>query len=91
MQTTIIYYYHHSKATRGLEHISYRGVLLSTSTCHCKRFLHNLLNVLVQTANKMGLQKNIIIKMEGGKKWVRIQLLVRCSHVGTEKNDEQIQ
>jgi hypothetical protein len=28
------------------------------STCHCM-FLHNLLNVLVQTANKMGLQKKI--------------------------------
>jgi hypothetical protein len=35
------------KATRGFEPISYRGALLST-------LLHNLLNVLVQIANKMG-------------------------------------
>jgi hypothetical protein len=32
------------------------------STCHCTHvhmFLHNLLNVIVQIANKMGLQKKI--------------------------------
>jgi hypothetical protein len=29
-----------------------------SSSCHCIRFLHNLLYVLVQIANKMGLQKN---------------------------------
>jgi hypothetical protein len=46
------------KATRGLNLISYRGVLVSTllhATVYM--FLHNLLNVLVQIANKMGLQK----------------------------------
>jgi hypothetical protein len=46
------------KATRGLEPISYRGALLSTllhATVYV--FLHDLLNVLVQIANKMGLQK----------------------------------
>jgi hypothetical protein len=43
------------KATRSLEPISYRGALVSTflhATVYV--FLHNLLNVLVQTANKMG-------------------------------------
>jgi hypothetical protein len=38
------------KATRGLEPISYRAALLSI-------LLHSLLNVLIQIANKMGLQK----------------------------------
>jgi hypothetical protein len=49
------------KATRGLEPISYRGVLLSTllhSTVYV--FLYKLLNVLVQIANKMELQKKKI-------------------------------
>jgi ribosomal protein L32E len=48
------------KATRGLEPISYRGVLVSTllhATVYM--FLHNLLNVPVQIANKMGLQKKL--------------------------------
>jgi hypothetical protein len=43
------------KATRGFEPISYRGVLLSTllhATVYM--FLHNLLNVPVQIADKMG-------------------------------------
>jgi hypothetical protein len=46
------------KATRGLEPISYRGALLST-LLHAAVyvFLRNLLNVLVQIANKVGLQK----------------------------------
>jgi hypothetical protein len=53
------------KATRGLEHISYKGALLSTLLhatvyIYIYMFLHNLLNVLVQIANKMGLQKKII-------------------------------
>jgi hypothetical protein len=46
------------KATRGFEPISYRGALLSTllhATVYM--FLHSLLNVLVQIANKTGLQK----------------------------------
>jgi hypothetical protein len=30
-----------------------------SSTCHCIHLLHNLLNVLVQIANKMGLQKKL--------------------------------
>jgi hypothetical protein len=41
--------------------ISYTGVLVSTllhATVYM--FLHNLLNVLVQSANKMGLQKQIV-------------------------------
>jgi hypothetical protein len=45
---------------RGLEPISYRGALLSTllhATLYM--FLHNLLNVLVQIANKMGLQRKM--------------------------------
>jgi hypothetical protein len=48
------------KATRGFEPIGYRGALLSTllhATVY--KFIHNLLNVLVQIANKMGLQKKI--------------------------------
>jgi hypothetical protein len=46
------------KATRGFEPISYRGALLST-LLHAPvyMFLLNLLNVLVQIPNKMGLQK----------------------------------
>jgi ribosomal protein L32E len=49
------------KATRGLEPISYRGVLVST-LLHANEyvFLHNLLNVLVQVANKMGFQKKYV-------------------------------
>jgi hypothetical protein len=45
------------KATTDLEPISYRAALLSTllhATVYM--FLHNLLNVLVQIANTMGLQ-----------------------------------
>jgi hypothetical protein len=48
------------KATKGLEPISYSGAPLTTllhATVYM--FLHNLLNVIVQIANKMGLQKNI--------------------------------
>jgi hypothetical protein len=46
------------KATRGFEPISYRGALLNTLlNATVYMFLQNLLNVLVQTANKMGLQK----------------------------------
>jgi hypothetical protein len=51
-----------SKATEGLEPISYREVLVSTllhATVYM--FLHNLLNVLVQIANKMGLQNKLPI------------------------------
>jgi hypothetical protein len=46
------------KATRGFEPISYRGALLS-SLLHATvyAFLYNLLNVLVQIANKIGLKK----------------------------------
>jgi hypothetical protein len=39
-----------------------RSAAEHSSTCHCIHvymFLHNLLNVLVQIANKMGLQKKI--------------------------------
>jgi hypothetical protein len=46
------------KATRGVEPISCRGALLSTllhATAYM--FLHNLLHVLVQITNKIGLQK----------------------------------
>jgi hypothetical protein len=49
------------KATRGLEPISCRGVLVSAlldAIVHVflvYNCLHNLLNVLVQIANKMGL------------------------------------
>jgi hypothetical protein len=46
------------KAARGFEPISYRGALVSTflhATVYV--FLHNLLNVLVQIANKMGFKK----------------------------------
>jgi hypothetical protein len=47
-----------AKATRGFEPISYRGVLVTT-LLHAivYVFLHNLLNVLVQIANKIGLPK----------------------------------
>jgi hypothetical protein len=37
--------------------VDVRSASEHSSTCHCIRFLHNLLNVLVQIANKMGLQK----------------------------------
>jgi hypothetical protein len=49
------------KATRGFEPISYSGVLAST-LLHTAVYvsLHNLLNVLVHIANKMGLQKKTI-------------------------------
>jgi hypothetical protein len=50
-------FFHISNATRGFEPISYCATEHS-STCHCIRLSHNLLNVLVQIANKMGLQKN---------------------------------
>jgi hypothetical protein len=36
----------------------FRSATEHSSTCHCVHCLHNLLNVLVQFANKMGLQKN---------------------------------
>jgi hypothetical protein len=36
---------------------SYRSVSEHSSTCHCVRFLHNLLNVLVQIADEMRLLK----------------------------------
>jgi hypothetical protein len=45
------------KATRCLEPISYRGAILSTLVHATVYVTHNLLNVLVQIANKMGLQK----------------------------------
>jgi hypothetical protein len=57
---TFAHIFTNPKATRGLEPISYRGMLVSTllhATVYM--FLHNLLNVLVQIADKMGLQKNI--------------------------------
>jgi hypothetical protein len=41
----------------GLEPISYIGVLASTLLHATVQILHTLLNVLVQTSNKMGLQK----------------------------------
>jgi hypothetical protein len=37
----------------------HRSATEHSSTCHCIRLLHNLLNVLVQIANKLALQKNI--------------------------------
>jgi hypothetical protein len=48
------------KTTRGLEPISYRLALLSTFL-HATVYmlLHNLLNVLVKIANKMGLQQKV--------------------------------
>jgi hypothetical protein len=48
------------KATRGFEPISYRGVRVST-LLHVivYVFLYNLLNVLVQIANKNGITKKI--------------------------------
>jgi hypothetical protein len=52
------------KPQEALAPISYRGALLST-LLHATVYvlLHNLLNVLVRTANKMGLHK----KMEEAK------------------------
>jgi hypothetical protein len=55
---TVIIFALFLKATIALEPISYRGALLNTllhATVYM--FLHNLLNVLVQVANKMGLLK----------------------------------
>jgi hypothetical protein len=46
------------KATRGLEPISYRGVLVSTLLhATVTMFLHNLLNVLVQIADRIKFKK----------------------------------
>jgi hypothetical protein len=47
------------KAKRGVESVSYRGVLLSTLLHYMLAYtlLHNLLNVLIEIANKMGLPK----------------------------------
>jgi hypothetical protein len=42
---------------RPWSHQLQRSATEHSSTCHCIRFLLNLLNVLVQIANKMGLQK----------------------------------
>jgi hypothetical protein len=53
------------KATRNLEPIGYRGALLNTllhATVYM--FLLNLLNFPVQIANKMGLQKEILLETE---------------------------
>jgi hypothetical protein len=50
------------KDTTGLEPISYRGALLSTLLHATVYVRHNLLNVLVQAANKMGL-KNISLQL----------------------------
>jgi hypothetical protein len=80
-----------SNATRGLESISYTGALLSTllhaishrgallsTLLHVYMFLHNLLNVLVQIANKMGLQKKFegAIFLEGIYYMRTIQILI---------------
>jgi hypothetical protein len=48
-----------SKGTRGLERISYRGALLSTFLHAIKEVVHDFLNVLIQTENKIGLQEMI--------------------------------
>jgi hypothetical protein len=45
------------KATTDLVPIGYRGALLSTLLHATVYVAHNLLNVLVQIANKMGLKK----------------------------------
>jgi hypothetical protein len=54
------------KATRGLEHISYRGVLVNIllHAIVCV-FLHNLLYVLIQIANKMGFKKKLSLPSSG--------------------------
>jgi hypothetical protein len=36
-----------------------------SSTCHCICLLHNLLNVLVQIANKMGFKKKTYLPFRG--------------------------
>jgi hypothetical protein len=63
------------KATRGFERISYRGVQLSIllhATVYM--FLYNLLNVLVQIANKMGFKKLV----------TTIQIFFYCIVTGDE-------
>jgi hypothetical protein len=52
--------FYSQKPQEALSLASYRGVLVST-LLHATVYmlLHNLLNVLVQIANKMGLQKKI--------------------------------
>jgi hypothetical protein len=47
------------KATTGLEPIGYRGALLSCLLQVNVYVTHNLLNVLVQTENKMGFKKKL--------------------------------
>jgi hypothetical protein len=43
--------------------------LQRSATYHCIRSLHNLPNVLVQIANKMRLQKNILVNIRKKKSW----------------------
>jgi hypothetical protein len=66
------------KATRGFEHIIYRASATERpSKCYFIRCLHNLRNVLVQIANKIGLQ---------GKKmnWVSVEWqFVHCAHISS--------
>jgi hypothetical protein len=47
------------QGTTGLMPISYIGALLSTILHATLYVLHNLMNVLVEIANKIELQKNI--------------------------------
>jgi hypothetical protein len=49
------------KATTGLVPIGYRGALLSSLLQVNVYVTHNLLNVLVQIANKMGLKKKCFL------------------------------
>jgi small-conductance mechanosensitive channel len=60
--TLSLYTHYYFSKVYGFEPISYRGVLLGTllhAIVHAFiRLLHSLLNVLVQIANKMGLQIN---------------------------------
>jgi hypothetical protein len=48
------------KATRGFEPNIYGGVLLNTLLHAIVYVVYSLLNVLVQFANKMGLQKKVL-------------------------------
>jgi hypothetical protein len=52
-----------TKATTGLVSISYREALLRTLLQPLHTFAHNLLNVLVQITNKMGLQKILSLSL----------------------------
>jgi hypothetical protein len=71
------------KATTGLEPIGYRGALLSSLLQVNVYVTHNLLNVLVQIANKMGFKKIIICPYNLPYRSQRVGFISACWSVLT--------